>query len=230
MRATSRHLEDVPFEACATDRRCFSFDGDAPASPSSPGQGRPSSPSPSRSNARTSTREACASRGAHEARAARIRTRRAARCASFTRFSTRPGTLRPFRTRAPTPPRKAHVRHQGRSLRAAGQLRPAGRHLGHRRVQARGAPRLLLLRRRHDGVAPPHAQPGRAASPFATVSLAKATAWSWLGARRQALWSAASPAHPVYAGAETFDMELLAKSEAPRRRPASPPTRSTYGR
>ena len=50
--------------------------------------------------------------------------------------------------------------------------------------------------------------------PFATVSLAKATVGGWAPADNFVV-GGALPAHPVYAGAETFDMELLAKSEAP---------------
>ena len=181
------HLEDVPFEACATGSPVLvSYDGDAPAVLPGTLSGKvdlcvAGDTTPIDSTDFTVNLEAATTVVAQLRTATVYATRRSVRVVYqvFERPATPPSA-------GCAPPRhQEHVRYQGRSLRAAptatGRTPPRDR-----RVQARGA-RFFSS----DGdttYSLPDAQRDEL-PPFATVSLAKATVGGWAPATT--LWSAA---------------------------------------
>ena len=212
------HLEDVPFEACATGSPVLvSYDGDAPAVLPGTLSGKvdlcvAGDTTPIDSTDFTVNLEAATSVVAQLRTATVYATRRSVRVvyqvfdAAGTRASSR-------RLCASTPPRK--VRAAPRTVPACSRPTATGRTppRGSASASSRCAPTSSLptaTRRRRST----SRSTGTSCRRARTVSLAKATVGGWAPADNFVV-GGALPAHPVYAGAETFDMELLAKSEAP---------------
>ena len=212
------HLEDVPFEACATGSPVLvSYDGDAPAVLPGTLSGKvdlcvAGDTTPIDSTDFTVNLEAATSVVAQLRTATVYATRRSVRvvyqvfdAAGNTRVQ--PPFVRLHATKEGTCGTK-----DGPCVQQANCDRPdATSGIGECKLEVRPD----FFSSDGDTTASLHLTLNRdELPPFATVSLAKATVGGWAPADNFVV-GGALPAHPVYAGAETFDMELLAKSEAP---------------